>query len=323
MMVRRYGITTIASVLAVVAMWSTTFAGNAAALQHFAPGNLLFVRWSLTVALFVIYAVATRMRLPEKRDVPLIALAGLLGFGVYQLLLVVGQTGVSASMAGFLINMNPVFTMLIAVMLGRDRATAFTWIGLAVCMGGLVLMGAAKGSFTGGPMSMVLIVLAALSFATYTVISKPLFARYTPMEVSTYSLVAGCLPFLAFARGSVHAVATATPMQLAIVVFLALVPGGIAYVLWSRSIAVLPPGVASRFLYLVPIAGVGVSWAWLGEAPHALTIAGGLVTLAGIAVAGVRSVPALESWRPGAVAVHVPAPHLDVVPATVSATEAA
>jgi drug/metabolite transporter (DMT)-like permease len=322
-MVRRYGIGPIASVLAVVVMWSTTFAGNAAALKHFTPGNLLFVRWSLTVLLFVIYAAATRMRLPEKRDVPAFALAGLLGFGVYQLLLVFGQTGVSASMAGFLVNMNPVFTMLIAVALGRDRATAFTWIGLAVCMGGLVLMGAAKGSFTGSPMSMVLIVLAALSFATYTVISKPLYARYTPMQVSTYSIVAGCLPFLAFAPGSLRAVATATPAQLGVVLFMALVPGGIAYVLWSRSIAVLPPGLVARLLYLVPVVGVAVSWAWIGEAPHALTIAGGLVTLAGVAVAGVRSVPVLEAWRPGAAAQHVAAAHGDMVPAPVSATEAA
>jgi len=322
-MVRRYGIGTVMSVLAVVAMWSTTFAGNAAALKHFTPGNLLVVRWSLTVALFVIYALVTRMRLPEKRDVPVIVLAGLLGFGVYQLLLVVGQTGVSASMAGFLVNMNPVFTMLIAVMLGRDRATAFTWIGLAVCMGGLVLMGTAKGSFSGSPVSMLLIVVAALSFATYTVISKPLFARYTPMEVSTYSLVAGCLPFLAFSRGSVHAVATATPGQLAVVAFLALVPGGIAYVLWSRSIAVLPPGVAARFLYLVPVAGVGVSWLWLGEAPHALTIAGGLLTLAGIAVAGVRRLPVLEAWRIGILGRRVSTVHPEAVSAAVPASEAA
>ena len=324
-MVRRYDMGTIAAVLATVALWSTTFAGNAAALAHFAPGTLLFLRWSLTMLLFVAHAVATRMRLPEKRDVPIFVLAGVLGFGVHQLLLVFGQTGVSASMAGFLVNMNPVFTMLIAVALGRDRASAFTWIGLTLCLGGLVLMGAAKGSFSGSPLSMGLVVLAALSFACFTVVSKPLYARYSAIEVSTYCVVAGCLPFLVFAPGSVAAVATASPAQLAVVVFLALFPGGIAYVLWSRSVAVLPPGMASRFLYLVPVAGIGVAWAWVGEAPHALTIAGGLVTLAGVAIAGVRSLPVLESWRPGAAAQHTTA-HSDALaapPAQLPAPETA
>jgi hypothetical protein len=47
-----------------------------------------------------------------------------------------------------------------------------------------------------------------------------------------------------------------------------------------------------------------VSWAWVGEVPGALTIAGGLVTLSGVALAGVRSLPALETWRPGAAAQH-------------------
>ena len=302
-MVKRYGMGTILTVAATVLIWSTTFAGLVAALKHFAPGNLLFLRWTLTALLFVGYGVATKMRLPQRKDVGVFVLAGLLGFGVYQMLLVFGQQGVSASMAGFLVNMNPVFTMLIAVALGRDEANAFTWTGLAVCMGGLVLMGMSKGSFTGSGVLMLLVVAAALSFACYTVITKPLFARYTPMEVTTYAVVAGSVPFLVFAPGSIHALATATTGQVATVVFLALFPGGIAYVLWSRSVAALSPGVASRFLYLIPVLGVGIAWLWVGEAPHALTVLGGLTTLAGVALAGVRNVP----WR-----TRVSAPHVAV-----------
>jgi len=299
-MVKRYGIGTVLTIFATVLIWSTTFAGLVAALEHFSPGNLLFIRWTLTALLFVAYGFVTRMRLPRRKDVPVFIAAGLLGFGVYQLLLVFGQQGVSASMAGFLVNMNPVFTMLIAVALRRDEANAFTWAGLAVCMGGLVLMGTAKGSFTGSGVSMLLVVGAALSFACYTVITKPLFARYTPMEVTTYAVVAGSLPFLAFAPGSVHALATASPAQLATVVFLALFPGGIAYVLWARSVAALTPGMAARFLYLIPVLGIGVAWLWVGEVPHALTVLGGLTTIAGVAVAGVRSVP----WRARGEALH-------------------
>jgi drug/metabolite transporter (DMT)-like permease len=135
---------------------------------------------------------------------------------------------------------------------------------------------------------MALIVVAALSFALYTVVSKPLFARYSPMEVTTYATVAGSLPFLLFAPGAVHSVATATPAQLATVVFLAAVPGGVAYSLWSRSVAAMPPGVASRFLYLVPVVGMAVAWVWVGEAPQLLTVLGGLVTIGGVTLAGMR-----------------------------------
>lgn len=293
-MVKRYGIGAILAISATVLIWSTTFAGIAAALEHFSPGHLLVVRWTLTSLLFAGYGVATRMRLPRRADVPIFLVAGLLGFGVYQTLLVFGQQGVSASMAGFLINMNPIFTTLIAVALGRDHANGFTWLGLAGCMGGLVLMGSARGGFGEIGPSAGLVVLAALSFAGYTVISKPLFSRYSPLEVTTYCVVAGTLPLFIFAPGAMAEVASATTSQLATVAFLAAFPGGIAYLLWSRSLAAFPPGIASRFLYLVPVIGVPVAWLWVGEAPQVLTVIGGLVTLAGVGLATVKRAP----WSP-------------------------
>lgn len=292
-MVKRYGIGTMVSISATIIIWSTTFAGLVAALKHFSPGHLLFLRWTLTALLFIGYGVATRMRLPQRRDVPTFVLAGLLGFGAYQLLLVTGQQGVSASMAGFLINMNPVFTTLIAVALRRDTANSFTWTGIGVCMAGLAVMGSSRGGFAGFGWSAAVVVLAALSFALYTIVTKPMFKRYSPMEVTTYAVVAGSLPFVVFAPGSMHSAMSATPAQLATVVFLALFPGGVATVLWSRSVAVLPPGVASRFLYLVPVLGVFVAWAWVGEAPQPLMVVGGMVTTAGVALSTMRRLP---SW---------------------------
>jgi drug/metabolite transporter (DMT)-like permease len=293
-MVKRYGIGAILAISATILIWSTTFAGLVVALKHFSPGHLLFLRWSLAALLFAGYGVTTRMRLPKRADVPVFLVAGLLGFGIYQSLLVFGQQGVSASMAGFLINMNPVFTTLIAVALGRDSANGFTWLGLGACMGGLVLMGSAHGGFGQIGWSAGLVVLAALSFAGYTVISKPLFSRYSALEVTTYCVIAGTLPLLVFAPGSMAAVASASPAQLATVLFLALFPGSIAYLLWSRSVAAFPPGVASRFLYLVPVIGVPIAWLWVGEAPQALTLIGGAITLAGVALATVKRAP----WRP-------------------------
>ncbi|MDR3685923.1 MAG: EamA family transporter [Coriobacteriia bacterium] len=288
-MLKRYGTATIAAALTTVLIWSTSFAGMVAALQHFSPGNLLFLRWGLTSLGFVIYGRMTGMRLPERRDLPTLILAGLLGFGVYQLLLVFGQQAVSASMAGFLVNLNPVFTTLIAVAVGRESSSRYTWIGLVACMAGLAIMGAAKGSFSGSGEGMALIAVAALSFALYTIVSKPLFARYSPMEVTTYAMVAGSLPFLVFAPGAVHSVVTATPAQIATLVFLAALPGGVAYALWSRTVSAMPPGVAARFLYLVPVVGVLVAWVWLGEAPQLLTVLGGAVTVAGVTLAGMRT----------------------------------
>lgn len=284
-MVKRYGAGTVWAVAATVVLWSTTFAGLVAALDHFAAGHLLFLRWTLTALLFLAFGVATRMRLPRPADLGRIALAGLFGFSLYQMLLVSGQSGVSATMAGFLINMGPVFTTVLAIALGREQARWATWAGLAVCTAGLAIMGLAKGGFGEIGPSAALIVLAALSFALYTIISKPLLGRYRPLEVTTYAVIAGAVPFAVFAPGSVEALRSAGTTGILTLTYLAVVPGGIAYVLWARSLKGLTPGVASRFLYLVPVLGTFVSWVWVGEEPHLQTVLGGLVVMAGVILA--------------------------------------
>jgi len=289
--VKRYGMTTVLSVAATVLIWSTTFAALVAALRHFTPQHLLFLRWTLTALLLVAYGVATRMRLPERRDLPKIALAGLLGFGVYQLLLVNGQMGVSATMAGFLVNMSPVFTTIIAVALKRETSSWLTWAGVAACTVGLVIMAEGKGGFGEIGPSAALIVLAALSFSLYTIVTKPLLSKYRPIEVTTYAVVAGALPFVVFAGGAFAELGSASSGDIANLVFLAVFPGGIAYVLWSRAVKGFTPGMAARFLYLIPVLGVPIAWVWVGEAPQALTVLGGLVTVAGVALASLRPAP--------------------------------
>lgn len=287
-MVKRFGLATMMAVGATVLIWSTTFAALVAALDHFSPTHLLFLRWTLTSTLFIVYGTVTRMPLPAKSDLPKLALAGVLGFGLYQTLLVNGQTGVSASMAGFLVNLSPLFTTVIAVGLGRERSSAFTWLGLAACTFGLGLMAMGRGGFGAVGPSAGLIAAAALSFALYTMVTKPLLGKYSPVQVTAYTTVAGSLPFLFFARGAVESLSGAAPADVATLVYLAVLPGGISYVLWSRAVSGLTPGVAARFLYLIPVLGVPVAWIWVGDVPNVLTIAGGLATIAGVALASAR-----------------------------------
>lgn len=184
----------------------------------------------------------------------------------------------------------PAFTTALAAALKLERATWRLWTGLGVSMGGVVLLGVARGGFGGSPGHAALVAIAAASFAGYVIVSRPLLARYSPLEVTTYAICAGSLPFLVWAPGAVSALADVPATGIATLLYMAVLPAAISYVTWSRAISVLPPGVAARGLYLVPVIGLGVAWAWLGEVPSALAVAGGLVVIAGVVVAS--SMPA-------------------------------
>ncbi len=290
-MVKRYGAATVLAAAATILIWSTTFAGLRAALGHFEPGHLLFLRWTITAVVLGAYGLLTGMRLPLRQDVPRVLAAGLLGFGLYQIALVWGQQGVTAGTAAFLINMSPVITAVLAVSLGREVGTRWTWAGLAVSVLGIAIMGLGRGGFGASASSAMLILSAAASFAGYTLVIKPLLSRYTPLEVTTYAIIAGVTPFVVFAPGSMHALSTASASDIATLLFLAIMPGGLGYITWSRANAGLTPGVATRLLYAIPVLNLFVAWAWIGEAPALIPLAGGIVSLAGVALARVQSRP--------------------------------
>lgn len=284
-MVKRYGAPTILAVAATVFIWSTTFASLRATLGHFSPGHLVFLRWWAAAAVLVVYGIATGMRLPARRDLPAITAAGLLGFTIYQIALANGQVGLTAGSAGFLINLGPMLTTLLAAGLGQEKTHRWTWIGLAVSTFGVVLLGSAKGGFGGSLPHAGLVLVAAASFAGYVLVSKPLLKRYRPIEVTTYAVVAGALPFVVWAPGSLAALSGASTAGILSLAYMALVPGAISYVMWSRAVAGLPAGMAARFLYAIPVLGLGVAWLWLGEVPSLLAVAGGLVSVVGVAIA--------------------------------------
>ena len=68
--------------------------------------------------------------------------------------------------------------------------------------------------------------------------------------------------------------------------YLGLIPSALGFVLWGYAVAHLSMATATSLLYLVPAVAVLIAFVWLGEAPRAGELAGGLVVLAGVALIG-------------------------------------
>jgi len=71
---------------------------------------------------------------------------------------------------------------------------------------------------------------------------------------------------------------------LVAVLFLALFPGALAYLLWNQALTRLPVALAASSLFLIPPLTFAAAWVWLGEAPGATSWAGALLALAGVAL---------------------------------------
>src|SRR5512139_1534766 len=126
-------------------LWASAFAGIRAGLRDFGPGQVALLRFGTASVALAVYALVKRMRLPDRRDFPAIALAGFLGISVYHVALNYGEQTVTAGAAALLISTSPVFTAVLSTRFLGERLTPWGWAGVLIAFGGAVLIAFGEG----------------------------------------------------------------------------------------------------------------------------------------------------------------------------------
>ena len=148
------------------------------------------------VALTAIGLATRRLERIARSDWLLLVVSSLLGVVLNQWLFVKGlslTTAVNATLLGTTI---PVFTLLVSIALGNDRASLRRIIGILLAGAGVVyLIGPDRASFShSSVVGDLLIVINSLCYGTYIAISKRLLSRYNALTVITWIFIVGCVP---------------------------------------------------------------------------------------------------------------------------------
>lgn len=272
-----------------IVLWASAFPGITVGLESFSPIHLSLLRLLIGSLGLLVFAVASKMKLPDMRDVPVILALGFLGFSVYHTFLGIGQTEVDAGAASLIVSTTPLFSALLASIFLREKFGGYGWLGSFIAFAGVAMITFGASGDINLEFGVLMILVAAFGESFYFVFQSRYLNKYGFLPFTTYTIWAGTLFMLIFTPGIIEAVQRASTESIITVVYLGLLPTVIPYFAIAYAISKQGASEATSSLYLTPAFAIVIAWLWLGEVPTILSIIGGVVTLFGVSLSAINT----------------------------------
>lgn len=268
--------------------WASAFPGIRVGLIGYDPGHLVLLRFVVASLFMAFYAAFSKVKLPQKKDIPIILVIAFLSITIYHSFLSFGIVTVKAGSASLIVGSGPIFTALLATLILKEHLRSYGWIGIFISFIGIALISIGEGGGFNIDPRAILILAAAFSTSLAFVIQKPYLNRYKPLDFATYVIWTGTLFLLIFLPGFFSQVRSAPIESTLAIVYLGIFPAGISYLTWTYTLSRVPASIATSFLAVSPFLSILIAWLWLGEIPGSLSIIGGIIAIFGVTLVNTK-----------------------------------
>lgn len=279
----------LAAVLFAVTMWGLIPVAMRFLILGTSPEAAIVLRLYPAGLIAVIAVVIVGVRKIAWRDWGRILFAALAGNVGYQILAAYGMQTVPASWTGLLFGLEPVFIALFAVMLAGERLTPWLVGGIALAMLGTaaLMLGAAFVPAQGVSLfGLLLVTLSTMGWGIYTVVIRPVSAKYGAFQVACLALGISALPMVFFVPQDFAATVLSLGLTQWLAIGFVVVFGTfLATSAWNYALGHMESSVAGMFLYVQPVVAALGGILILGESLTWPLVAGGVLIIAGVALA--------------------------------------
>ncbi len=281
-----------------IIFWAFAFPFIKIGLEELSPINLTILRLFTTCAIFllIIMIIPKKFSPLHKKDIIPLFLLGFLGIVIYHLGLNYGEVYISASAASLIIATIPIFTVIFAVIFLKEKLTKKIMIGVPLSLSGVILISITGNSANPFEITYisaaVAVLISALVGAGYTIAGKKLLERYSALSLTIYAFLFGCLGLLPFLSSSLVTEAVSlTWRSWGAVLFLAVFPTVIGYILWYVVLEVKTASEISVSLYFIPVLSTIISYFLFNEKITWLFLMGGALVILGLIIVNTHQAP--------------------------------
>lgn len=272
------------------ALWGAATVVTKALLGSIAPVTLLVLQLAPSAAILWAAVLASRARLPTIPALPPLLLLGLLNPGLSYTLSLIGLAGTSASVATLLWASEPLMILGLAALVLREPVTPRLLAVMATGLFGVALVAEVGGGFAsvgGDPASIVLLLLAVLCCAVYTVFSRKLRESADPLATVALQQTAACtwavgLLLAETPYGAPRDLLALEPWVIGCAALSGLMYYAAAYWLYITALRFVPAAVAGSYFNVIPVFGVLLAFVFLGERLSPVQWAGATTILASV-----------------------------------------
>jgi O-acetylserine/cysteine efflux transporter len=251
---------------------------------------LLYSASRYLVAAAFLFAMMALMRkplaLPRRDWLPMIVLS-LIGVALFQACWGLAMARTAPSLGSIVMTTTTAFSAILAWLGGR-RLPALGWAGIVIAFAGVVLV--VNNSLTRITVSLdsldgtLIWMLSAFAWALYVERGAPYNLRLGALPVMAWTTLIGSLVLLpiSLAFDSLGEFAHLDDRLLGYWLYTAIFPVGVAFLGLTAGLDRLGVSRVMVYMYLIPVAGVGLSAAFFGDPLTAARMLGGLIVLLGV-----------------------------------------
>lgn len=272
--------------------WGASYATVKYTMEVVPPSTLAFMRFIIG-GMFLLFLPGRSQGHLKPKDWKDLFLIGAFGLAISNLLLNQGLAMTSSTKTSIAASLEPVFTIILAIIFLKELLQGRTVIATCVSiLGAMVLMVGDKsvaqlltelggsGEFLGDIMVVISIFLAAV----YSILMKPVAQRIGAIRATSYSFFIGAallIPVVHLELSQIWPISF-TRESLIAIMFLGVICNALAFVLWNLILKSTDAGIMAVTLYAQPVGGVITGWLWLGESLSSAGFAGAALIFAGI-----------------------------------------